>query len=160
MSKQCLVLRLLLLLSVALGAQAMADGSKGASSQPLGLRLGMSEEAAHKRLKKIATQKKEEKEEGEGEQEVWILKRDEKLNYLITRFDEKHRLVLITVVARPTQVRYADIGDLNDATKATDGLNYSYKWKVAATKQQPVFLIIARGSSAEFLTSYSVYPTR
>jgi hypothetical protein len=66
----------------------------------------------------------------------------------------------ITAVAHPNRVRYADIASFELATKATDGINYSYKWKVTASKQQPAFLIIARGSSAEFITSYSVYPTR
>ena len=65
----------------------------------------------------------------------------------------------ITVVAHPKRVRYADIASLDLATKATDGINYSYKWKVPATKQQPAVIIIARGSDTRFLTSYSVYQT-
>jgi hypothetical protein len=64
------------------------------------------------------------------------------------------------MVAHPNRVRYSDIGGLEEATKATDGINYSYKWKVAATKQQHSYLIIARGNDPEFLTSYSVYCIR
>jgi hypothetical protein len=126
-----------------------------------GLRLGMSEEAARSRLRKIAKQEKEEREGEEGgEQEVWILKRDAKFNYLLVKFNKEHRLNWMTVVAHPKLVRYAELASLDLATKATDGINYSYKWKVETTKQQPGYLIIARGSSDEFLTSYSVYPTR
>lgn len=126
-----------------------------------GLRLGMSEEAVRSRLRKIAKQQKEEREEEEGgEQEVWILKRDTKFNYLLVKFNKEHRLNWMTVVAHPKLVRYADLAGLELATKATDGINYSYKWKVETSKQQPGYLIIARGSSDEFLTSYSVYPTR
>lgn len=126
-----------------------------------GLRLGMSEETVRGRLRRIAKQEKEEREEEEGgEQEVWIFKRDARFNYVLVKFNKEHRLNWMTVVAHPKLVRYADIASLELATKATDGINFSYKWKVEASKQQPGYLIIARGSSEEFLTSYSVYPTR
>jgi len=125
-----------------------------------GLRLGMSEESVHKRLRKIATQQKEEKEAEEGgEQEVWVLKKDARYNYLLTRFAGDHRLIFVTVVAQPNRVRYGDLANVDEATKATDGTNYSYKWKVEPSRKQPGYLLIARGSSPEFLTSYSLYPT-
>jgi hypothetical protein len=126
-----------------------------------GLSLGMSEESVHKRLRKIATQKKEEREEEEGgEQEVWILRKGARYNYLLTKFSREHRLILVTAVAQPNRVRYSDLGKTKDATVATDGMNYSYKWKLAAQAQERAVLLIARGSSAEFLTSYSLYFSR
>jgi hypothetical protein len=125
-----------------------------------GLRLGVDEEVAHERLKRIATQQKEEKEEAEGgEQEVWILKRDKRFNYLIARFDREHRLVLLTVVAHPQRVKYAEVANLKLATKATDGINYSYKWKIEPGRNARQFTINARGNSPKFLNSYSVYYT-
>jgi hypothetical protein len=157
MNKRQIVLSLCLLLSVVSGMQAISSAPT-APRQPFGLRLGMTEESVHRRLKKIATQKKEEREEEEGgEREIWILKHDAKLNYLITRFDEEHRLIVITVVALPQQLRYADIASLKEATKATDGLNYSYKWKMDSGKRERPYVVIARGSGPEFLTSYSLY---
>ena len=143
----------------------VSAGVVTAAKQPprefFGLRLGMSEETARHRLRKIARQEKEEREEEEGgEQEVWILKRDSRFNYLLTRFNREHRLVLITVVAHPNRVRYADIGSAKDAAVATDGMNYSYKWKVEPGKRERPLILIARGSSPEFLTSYSLYFTR
>jgi hypothetical protein len=126
-----------------------------------GLRLGMSEESVHQRLRKIATQQKEEKESEEGgEQEVWVLKQDSRFNYLLTRFSRDHRLIFVTVVAHPNRVRYTDVARIDEATKATDGINYSYKWIIRPEKKQPSYLVIARGSSPEFLTSYSLYPIR
>lgn len=119
----------------------------------------MSEESVHKILKKIATQQKEEKEE-EGEQEVWSLKKDDRFDYILTRFNRDHRVTLITVVARPNRVRYSDVAETKEATVASDGRNYSYRWKVEREGQQPAYLLIARGSSSEFLTSYSLYPAR
>jgi hypothetical protein len=128
------------------------------SREAFGLHLGMSEEAVHKRLRKIATQQKEEREEEEGgEQEVWILKKDARYNYLLTKFSREHRLILITAVAHPNRVRYSDLGETKDATVATDGINYSYKWKIPGQGKERAVLLIARGSNAEFLTSYSLY---
>ena len=150
-----------LLLIISLATQMVAAGAQRTPQPPFGLRLGMSEEAAKERLRKIATQQKEEREEEEGgEQEVWILKRDAKFNYLIAKFSSEHRLILITVVARPEQVRYRDIANLDTAAKASDGQNYSYKWKVEPGKGARVYVINARGSSPEFLTSYSIYYVR
>lgn len=127
----------------------------------LGLKIGMTEEAVHKRLRKIATQREEEKErEKEGEQEVWILKRDDRFDYVLTRFNREHRLTLITVVARPNRVRYGDIAESRDATIASDGRNFSYKWKIERDGKREGYLLIARGSSPDFLTSYSLYATK
>jgi len=125
-----------------------------------GLKIGMSEESVHKKLKKIATQQKEEKEKEEGEQEVWSLKKDDRFDYILTRFNRDHRLTLITVVARPNRVRYSDIAQTKAAIVASDGRNYSYKWKVERDGRQRAYLLIARGSSSEFLTSYSLYPAK
>jgi hypothetical protein len=126
-----------------------------------GLRLGMNEETVHKGMRRIATQQKEEREEEEGgEQEVWVLKKDLRYNYLLTKFNREHRLILVTVVAHPNRVRYSDLGETKDATVATDGINYSYKWKIPAQKDERAVLLIARGGNAEFLTSYSLYLSR
>src|ERR1044071_1626391 len=126
-----------------------------------GLKIGMSEESVRKKLKKIATQQKEEKEkEEEGEQEIWSLKKDDRFDYILTRFNRDHRLTLITVVARPHRGRDSGIAQTKEATVASDGRNYSYRWKVERDGRQPAYLLIARGSSSEFLTSYSLYPAR
>ena len=64
------------------------------------------------------------------------------------------------VVARAQQVRYADLASLNTAAKASDGQNYSFKWKIEPGKGARPYVVNARGSSSEFLTSYSVYYVR
>lgn len=156
--RRCL-LPVLLLLITALNAPYVS--AKKRPADVLGLKIGMSEELVHKRLRKIATQQKEEKEkEEEGEQEVWTLKRDARFDYVLTRFNREHRLILITVVARPNQVRYSDIAESHDATVVSDGRSFSYRWKVEKDEGRPGYLLIARGSSAEFLTSYSLYPIK
>src|ERR1044072_9950903 len=95
-----------------------------------GLKIGMSEESVHKKLKKIASQQKEEKEkEQEGEQEVWSLKKDDRFDYILTRFNRDHQLMLITVVARPNRGRYSDVAETKEATVARHGRNYWDRWK-------------------------------
>ncbi|MEO7970998.1 MAG: hypothetical protein ABI698_06850 [bacterium] len=151
--KPFLISLLLLLLS-----SSIQSAPAKPSREVFGLSLGMSEAAVHKRMRKIATQQKEEREKEEGsEQEVWILKKDARYNYLLTKFDREHRLIFVTAVAHPNRVRYSDLGETKDATVATDGINYSYKWKIAAQGKERAVLLIARGSNAEFLTSYSLY---
>src|SRR6266480_1972945 len=131
------------------------DGGYGscpeaAAARILCLRLGMSEEVVHRLMRRVAIQDTEGKEAKEGgEREVWILKRDSRFKYLLTQFNKEHRLSWLTVVAHPRRVRYSHVASLKLATKATDGSNHSYKWKVEASKQQPALLIIARGSRPE-----------
>ncbi len=152
--------KVLVVLIVTVGVGAASARVAPLPKTFFGLQLGMNEELAHERLKRIATQEKEEKEEEEGgEQEVWVLKRDKRFNYLIARFDREHRLVLLTVVARPQRVKYGEVANLKLAAKATDGTNYSFKWKVDPGKNGRPFTINARGNSPEFLNSYSVYYT-
>lgn len=123
-----------------------------------GVRLGMSEEAAHRLLRKIASQQREEKNgEREGEQEVWLL-RDRRLDYLVLRFNHEHRVSSMSVVARKdSHVLYSELADLKNASQATDGRNYTYTWKVNRGTNQTSYVVVARGSDPSYLTSYTVY---
>ncbi len=127
----------------------------------LGLRLGMSEDAVRDRLRKIGTQREEEKEKEvkKEEQEVWILDRHRKFDYLVARFDDQHRLSFVTVVVRKeARMRYSEVAKVKDARHATDGRNHTYTWTVAGGSKQAGYRVVARGSDPEFLTSYSLYP--
>ncbi|HKP45004.1 MAG TPA: hypothetical protein VJT50_00265 [Pyrinomonadaceae bacterium] len=149
----------LVLLSL-LASVTAAESSKPAR-QAFGLRIGMNEESVHKRMRRIATQQKEEREEEEGgEQEVWVLKQSAQYRYVLTKFSRDHKLILITVMAQRNQVKYSDLGDVKTATVASDGINYSYKWKLPAQGKETALMVIARGSNTDFLTSYSIYASR
>jgi hypothetical protein len=152
------IVMVLFLLAITSGANVSAwpGASKKPAREVFGLRMGMSEESVHKRLRKIAVQQKEEKEQKEGEQEVWALKRDSRFSYLLTRFDRNHRLFFVMVVAHPNRVRYDELATISDAEMASDGRNYSYRWKVPGSGREKGYLLTARGSSPEYLTSYSV----
>jgi len=150
-------LSILIFLSILLASTAVYAGPNQPRREAFGVRLGMNEETVHRILKKIATQQKEEREEeGEGEQEVWVLKKDSRFDYLLVRFDAQHQLWLITVVAHKDTVRYGDLGALETAKHATDGRNVTYKWNVAAKGKQAGYVVIARGSNPDTLTSYSI----
>lgn len=155
-------MRKLFLITLLLINFGVSAAPRKPAAELFGLRLGMSEEVVHRKLKRVATQQKEEREEEEGgEQEVWILKKDSRYKYLLTRFNDEHRLILVTVVAQSGQVRYSDLGDIKQATVATDGINYSYKWKTTPTNQKDrATLLVARGSNSDYLTSYSLYFVR
>ena len=133
--------------------QSLALGKKPAD-EVLGLRLGMNEGAARKRLSKMATMQPE---EGRKKQQVWILRDNSTHSYLITRF-KNNQLVFVTAVVHPqARVRYANLGAIEEAATGNDGQNYTYKWKVAARGNRPGYFVVARGSNADFLTSYSLY---
>jgi hypothetical protein len=123
----------------------------------LGFRLGMTEEAAHRRLRKIGHQQKEERDrEREGEQEVWLL-RNRRLAYVVLRFNREHELWHITVVAHQgSHILYSEVGDIKEANQATDGRNYTYTWKVNERSGQRGYVVVARGSDPSYLTSYSI----
>jgi len=126
----------------------------------LGFRIGMTEDAVRNKLRQIGRQQKEEKErEGEeGEQEVWTLNSNQKFDYVVTRFDSRHRVLFVTAVVRSgSAMRYADLASLAEARHATDGRNHTYTWTIPRTEKQPGYLIVARGSHPDFVTSYSLY---
>ncbi|GAC1446177.1 MAG: hypothetical protein NVSMB56_02420 [Pyrinomonadaceae bacterium] len=124
----------------------------------MGIRLNMSEDQARIRLKQIGIQQKEERErEGEGEQEVWLL-RDRRLAFLVIAFDRDHKVRYIIASARQgARIRYSELADTRNAIQATDGKNYSYTWTVKADGERPGYGVVARGSSPNFLTSYTLY---
>jgi hypothetical protein len=143
---------------LAIGAWLPGALAKDPPREILGLRLGMREEAVRERLRKVANQQKEEREESEGEQEVWILPRHKKFDYLLVRFDSKHQLWFMTVVTRRSaNLRYSDVADIKQAKQANDGRNYSFTWKIAGKDKRPGQIVIARGSDPNLLTSYSIY---
>lgn len=127
----------------------------------LGIKLGMKEEAARKLLQKIGKQQKEEKKEEEdegGEEEIWTLTNNSNYASLIVGFDKKHLVRYVTVFAGKdgSRVRYTDIGNIKEAKFESNQSNYRYTWDVAAKRKSPRYLVIARGTDTQFLSSYSV----
>lgn len=120
----------------------------------LGLKLGMTENSAHSRLQKIATWQKPDRKK---RLEVWILKSNPTYNYLIVKFKESRLIFIQAVVHSTARVRYDDLGSLAQAVTRSDGHTHTYEWKIKPRGNKAGYLLIARGSNSEFLTSYSIY---
>ena len=102
-----------------------ATASHGRTSDILGIRLGMTHEAVRSVLASTGTFERQERKR----QEIWSV-RDPRFNSLILGFDEEGKVRFVTAVADPagTPVRYADVGDLAEATHREAGLNHTYTW--------------------------------
>ncbi len=127
----------------------------------LGIKLGMKEDAVRRILGKMGKQQKEEKKEEEeegGEEEIWKLAGNPNYESLIVGFDRQHSVRYVSVFAgkKGSNVRYSNIGSLKEAKFESNPSNYRYTWDVAAKGKTPRFLVIARGTNKDFLSSYSI----
>jgi hypothetical protein len=133
--------------------------NKWPRAEVLGVRLGMEEEEAHERLEKVG-RREEEGEEREAEQEVWILGRESRFAYLLVRFNREERVSLVTAVVREgRRMMYSEVASLKNARRTTDGRNYTYTWRVPPRGGQAGYVVVARGSHPDYLTSYSIFRT-
>ena len=148
---------------------ALADvrGEKAGSAQRrasvvdvLGVRPGMSEVEAQRRLGSSGTRREIENEEAESagvERELWTL-RGSHFRYVVLGVEGK-RVVAVQAFARPEcrTLRYRDLGDLDQAKKL--GF-YIYEWMKPGTEGEPGVRIQARGTDPEYLASYSIVRDR
>lgn len=124
-------------------------------SDILGITLEMSQEAAHKILKKIGKLEKNESKL----QEVWILSADASYSHLIVGFDKATKTVrFVTAKARTDgkQVRYKDVLDIKKAKQVGATNNYKYIQEIAARGKTAAYKIIAMGQSPDYLTYFSI----
>lgn len=139
-----------LLVSSVLGAEP--------SREILGLRLNMTKEKAHERLKEIGKFARDERKR----QEIWEVKENPHFSHVIIGFDAKNTLRYITAVAREDadakRLRYSDIGNIDAAHQAGDPKinNFNYEWKLASAAEGPETLVVARGRDPEAFTTYSL----
>ncbi len=127
----------------------------------VGLRIGMTEEAARRRLEQIGRPRKEEQEEEEeGREEVWEV-RDPFFSHVIVGFDEKERVRYVTAVAREggsRRMRYSDVASLKTARQEGDVSinNYRYVWELARRGREPRCRVEARGRDPLYLSTYTI----
>lgn len=124
-------------------------------SDVLGLRLGMSKEAAHKILKKIGKLEKNESKQ----QEVWALSDERRFSYIIIAFDKEYTEVrFITAKARENgrRVRYDEVLNVKKARQAGSSANLNYIQDVPASGKKAAYKIVARGTDPKFLTYFSL----
>lgn len=144
-----------LLLAVAATAAVARVEAKEPKPEIMGIKIGMSADAAHARLRKIGKLEKEERKQ----QEVWHLNGDERFEYLIVGFDKEYKHVrYVTAKARDNgkRVRYDDVLDLKKAKQTVSANNYKYLLEVAAHDKRPGYTVVVRGTDPNFLRYYSV----
>jgi hypothetical protein len=130
--------------------------SRTPAPEILGIRLGMDYARAHTLLTKLAHFKSEDER-----QEVWVLRRDKRYEYLIVGFDRDHTVRYVTALARPQgePVDYSTIGELTDAERAGTTGNVRYIWRPKKHTDSLEYIVIAKGQAPHRLTIYSVKRT-
>lgn len=123
----------------------------------LGVRLAMTKEEAHKRLRVIGKFVRDERKQ----QEIWQV-RHESFSHLIVAFDKKQQMRFVTAIAREDdetkRVAYDQVGNLEKARQAGDPeiKVFAYEWELPAKKGEPITLLIARGRDPKFLSTLSL----
>jgi len=134
-------------------AGARAAVAKDPPRDVLGVRPGMSENEARRRLDKIGRRQPGER----MKHEVWEVS-DRRISHVGVRFDAKTRVVRwVTAIARADanpRLRYDDLADTARAQHKTDGTNHTYIWNVPARGKHPRYVVEALGSDPQYLTSY------
>jgi hypothetical protein len=121
----------------------------------LGVRLGMTREEAHARLKNIGQFEKEERRQ----QEVWRLTSDPGYSHLMVAYNKEYTSVrYVTAVANEQgrRIRYADVIDLGSARSQSTQASHTYTQDIAARADQPAFVTKAIGNDPTYLKYFSV----
>jgi hypothetical protein len=121
----------------------------------LGIRLGMTREEAHTRLKNIGQFEKEERRQ----QEVWRLTTDPSYSHLMVAYNKEYTSVrYVTAVANEQgrRIRYADVINLGSARLESTQASHTYTQEVTTRADQPGFVTKAIGNDPMYLKYYSV----
>ena len=121
----------------------------------LGVRLGMSREEAHARLREIGKLEKEER----GRQEVWRLDGDPSYTHLMVAYDKERASVrYVTAVANEQgrRVPYADVVRLDGARLDSTQGSVTYTQEIPERDGRPGFVAKAIGADPTYLKYYSV----
>ena len=152
--KKRVLISILLAVGLVIGSGVSAQELR---REILGVRLAMTKEEAHKRLRVIGKFVRDERKQ----QEIWQV-RHESFSHLIVGFDKKQKMRFVTAVAREDnetkRVAYDQVGILEKARQAGDPeiKVFAYEWELPAEKGEPVTLLIARGRDPKFLSTLSL----
>lgn len=121
----------------------------------LGVRLGMSRDAAHARLQEIGKLEKQERRQ----QEVWRLDGDPSYSHLMVAYDREHASVrYVTAVANEQgrRVQYSDVVSLDGARLDGTQASRTYTQEIPEREGRPGFVARAIGTDPAYLKYYSV----
>jgi hypothetical protein len=151
------LLRVVIALGITAGSSLPLTETGAASLQNnvLGLRIGMSRDDVHRRLKSMGTLEREER----GRQEVWTLAREPRFASLLVGFDADFRVRYVTALAREGghRMRYSELGPIKDAqAENANGAYMRYTWEIKPYKKRAGYFLIAEGRDPEYLKSFSI----
>ena len=163
------------MIAILMGSAGFASGASAAAGAPapprgavkvdvLGIRIGMTEAEAQRRLGPFGTRRELESEaaEAEGaepmERELWTLRATD-FGFVALGIGEDGRVGAIQAHVRPGRhaMRYREIGSLAEANKV--GYNI-FRWRVPGGGGAPGLWVEARGTDPEYLGSYSIVRDR
>lgn len=156
MTRRKLIVLCLLLTVLAVGARSAI--AKDPPRDVFGVRPGMTETEARRRLDKVGRPQVNDR----MKHDVWEVQ-DSRISFVGVRIDAKTKVVRwITAIARADakqRLRYSDLGDLGRAQHKTDGTNHTYIWRVAARGQRPAYVFEALGNDPQYVNSYRLLRT-
>ena len=121
----------------------------------LGIKLGMTEQEAKNRLQEIGKFTRVEPKR----QQIWALKDNSRFGYVAVGFDKENKVHYVSAIAAPKsreKMRYTEIGDLSAAKAEIAKPNYIYTWTIPAANGNSPYMILARGTNAEYLNTYTI----
>jgi hypothetical protein len=144
-------------LGITAGSSLLLTETGAASLQDnvLGLRIGMSRNDVHRRLKRIGILEREER----GRQEVWKLGRESRFAFMLVGFDADFRVRYVTAIAGEggRRMRYSELGPIKDArAENANGAYTRYTWEIKPDKKRAGYFLIAEGRDPEYLKSFSI----
>lgn len=150
-------LAVVIALGITAGSSLLLINTRAASlhNNVLGLRIGMSRDDVHRRLKSKGTLEREER----GRQEVWTLAREPRFASVLVGFDADFRVRYVTAIAREggRRMRYSDLAPIKDArAENANGAYTRYIWEVKSNKKGAGYFLIAEGRDPEYLKSFSI----
>lgn len=139
------------------GSSFLVTETRAASLQDhvLGLRIGMTREDVHRRLKRMGTLEREER----GKQEVWTLAREPQFASVLVGFDADFRVRYVTAIAREggRRLRYSELAPIQEArAENANGAYTRYTWEIKPDKKSAGYFLIAEGRDPEYLKSFSI----
>ena len=122
----------------------------------MGISIGMSKDAAQKRLQEIAQLESEGRKVGQ----LWQLKDNSRFQHLAVGYSKENQVRFVTGLVDKEKVRerirFADVGDLSQAKPDINEPHYRYTWKVSGTDGRPSYFVTIYGDNKDFLTIYSL----
>lgn len=151
---------LVCLILCVIGVVAPGAAAREPRGEVLGVRVGMSEEEVRGALGKVGRQLPGQ----DTKSQVWEV-RDRQISHVILKYDRGRRVRSLTAQAHTAEskdrrrMRYGEVGNTGRAFQkppAGEKSNFVYSWSVEPKGGALGYVVVARGSHPEYLTTFSI----